>query len=68
MKKYFIRWKSKVNGRIGQGSKSFTLEEAQDLIAELNADYPDIEHEIVQQTERVESTSEEARTEQVLAH
>ncbi len=44
-KKYVIRWKSKVNGRAGKGSKEFTLEEAQRLAMELNTEYPDIEHE-----------------------
>ncbi len=46
-KKYVIRWKSKVNGRAGRGSKEFSLEEAQQLSAELNHEYPDIEHEAV---------------------
>ncbi len=44
-KKYVIQWKSKVNGRAGRGTKLFDLEEAQRLVAELNAEYPDIQHE-----------------------
>ncbi len=44
-KKYVIRWKSKVNGRAGRGTKEFSLEEAQRLSTELNGEYPDIEHE-----------------------
>src|SRR5437870_2737366 len=46
-KKYVIQWKSKVNGRIGKGSKLFDREEAQRLVEELNLEYPQIEHEIL---------------------
>ncbi len=43
--KYVIRWKSKVNGRAGRGTKEFSHDEAQQLADELNREYPDIEHE-----------------------
>jgi hypothetical protein len=46
--KYVIRWKSKVNGRAGKGSKNFDREEAERLVSELNTEYPDIEHEVIE--------------------
>lgn len=48
-KTYVIEWKSKVNGRAGRGTKAFEREEAERLAAELNREYPDIEHEAVRQ-------------------
>lgn len=45
--KYVIRWKSKVNGRAGRGTKEFNREEGERLVAELNTEYPDIEHELI---------------------
>ncbi len=45
-KRYVIRWKSKVNGRAGRGSKVFERDEAERLVAELNQEYPEIEHEL----------------------
>ncbi len=45
--RYVIQWKSKVNGRAGRGSKVFGREEADQLVAELNTEYPDIEHEAI---------------------
>ena len=45
--KYVIRWKSKVNGRAGRGTKEFSLEEGEQLVEELNRDYPGIEHELM---------------------
>ena len=48
-KSYVIQWKSKVNGRAGQGTKHFPREEAERLAAELNREYPDIEHRAVPQ-------------------
>ena len=42
-----IQWKSKVNGRAGQGTKMFEREEAKRLAEELNREYPQIEHEAV---------------------
>jgi hypothetical protein len=46
-KTYVIQWKSKVNGRAGKGTKLFDLDEAQELVAELNQEYPDIFHELL---------------------
>ena len=46
-KNYFIQWKSKVNGRAGKGSKLFDREEAENLVDELNREYPQIHHEMV---------------------
>ncbi len=48
MKKvYAIQWKSTVNGSRGTGTRFFGKQEAERLAAELNAEYPDIEHEAV---------------------
>jgi hypothetical protein len=44
-KTYVIHWKSKVNGRTGTGTTFFDREEAEALAAELNQDFPEIEHE-----------------------
>ncbi len=46
--KYVIRWKSKMNGRTGQGTKFFEREEADRLAEELNREYPQIHHEIAE--------------------
>ncbi len=46
-KMYVIQWKSKVNGRAGRGTRSFGRQEAEQLAAELNRDFPNIEHEVV---------------------
>lgn len=46
-KNYVIRWRSKLNGRAGRGTKEFTHEEAERLVKELNAEYPDIEHDVI---------------------
>jgi len=45
---YFIRWKSTVNGRAGKGTKLFTRGDGQQLIEELNREYPQILHELVE--------------------
>ena len=45
--KYVIKWKSKVNGRAGKGTKLFDLEQATQLVEELNTEYPDIDHEVL---------------------
>jgi hypothetical protein len=45
--KYVIQWKSKVNGRAGRGAKLFERDEGEELVQELNRDYPDIQHELV---------------------
>jgi hypothetical protein len=46
-KRYVIQWKSRVNGRSGKGTKVFNREEAENLVEELNREYPDIQHEIL---------------------
>ena len=46
--KYVIQWKSKVNGRAGKGTKLFKYEEGQSLVEELNLEYPQIEHELIE--------------------
>ncbi|HTL56760.1 MAG TPA: hypothetical protein VL361_13855 [Candidatus Limnocylindrales bacterium] len=46
-KTYMIQWKSKINGRAGKGTKQFSLDEAESLVRELNFEYPNIHHEIV---------------------
>ena len=44
---YIIQWKSKINGRAGRGTRKFDREEAERLAAELNQEYPQILHEVV---------------------
>jgi hypothetical protein len=46
-KTYVIHWRSKTNGRIGTGTTRFDREAADRLVEELNRDYPEIEHRIV---------------------
>lgn len=53
-KMYVIQWKSKVNGRAGRGTKQFEKEEADRLAEELNQEYPDISHEIIEAPAQVE--------------
>jgi hypothetical protein len=45
---YVIQWKSKVNGRAGRGTKQFDKAEAEQLVIELNREYPQIVHEMVE--------------------
>jgi hypothetical protein len=47
-KTYVIQWKSRVNGRAGRGTKAFEKGEAEQLVEELNREYPQIEHEVVE--------------------
>ena len=47
-KKYVIQWKSNVNGRAGRGTKMFEKEEAERLAEELNREYPQIHHEVME--------------------
>jgi len=47
-KTYVIQWKSKVNGRAGTGTKLFQFEDGQRLVEELNLEYPQIEHHLVE--------------------
>ena len=61
--KYVIQWKSKVNGRAGRGTKLFERDEGEELVQELNRDYPDIQHELVKAEGRtVTPPPEEAAT------
>jgi hypothetical protein len=48
-KLYLIQWKSRVNGRAGKGAKLFGFEEGQRVVEELNLDYPEIHHELLEQ-------------------
>jgi len=47
MKTHAIFWKSDVSGQIGTGTKLFEKKEAERLAAELNEDYPQIDHKAV---------------------
>lgn len=58
--KYVIRWKSKVNGRAGRGTKEFSREEGERLVTELNAEYPDIEHDLIVAPPPQSQSSQEA--------
>ena len=55
-KSYVIHWKSRTNGRIGTGTTRFNQDEANELVQELNHDFPEIEHLAL----NVESTGETA--------
>jgi hypothetical protein len=44
---YVIQCKSKSHGRAGRGTKRFEKEEADQLVQELNHEYPEIDHEAV---------------------
>ena len=46
-KTYVIQWKSRTNGRTGIGTTRFDRDEAEQLMHELNHDYPDIEHQLL---------------------
>ena len=59
-KKYIIHWKSKVNGRAGRGTKLFDREEGEDVVQELNRDYPGIQHELINIEEGGESLNSPA--------
>jgi len=54
-KAFVIQWKSKVNGRAGRGTKLFDKEQADQLVDELNREYPQIQHEALE----VQSAREE---------
>ncbi len=47
-KSYVIQWKSTSNGRTGRGTKRFEQEAAELLAEELNREYPEIVHEVVE--------------------
>jgi hypothetical protein len=57
---YVIQWKSKVNGRAGRGTKRFEKEEVEQLVEELNREYPQIEHQAVPATDLEPEPAEEA--------
>jgi hypothetical protein len=58
-KAFIIQWKSKVNGSRGRGTKTFDREEASRLVEELNREYPQIEHEVVEAGPRAPEESAE---------
>lgn len=65
-KTYVIQWKSKVNGRAGKGTKLFERNEAEQLVQELNHEYPDIQHELLNTEGQAEPlTGMEAQSQQV---
>ena len=66
---YVIRWKSKVNGRAGRGTKCFERTEAERLAEELNREYPQIEHEVVKMTAQMaeQASAEEKPEEKTIA-
>jgi hypothetical protein len=43
-KLYRIHWRNKTTGRVGQGTKEFDRAKAEEIVFELNRDYPHIEH------------------------
>lgn len=45
-KSYVIAWKAKHREGAGRGKKLLNREEAEQLAAELNRDYPDFEHTV----------------------
>lgn len=53
-KKYVIQWKSLVNGRAGKGTKLFDQDQAARLVEELNLEYRNIHHEMVEADGEVE--------------
>ncbi len=53
---YLIQWKSKVNGRAGRGTKEFSRQEADQLVEELNREYPQILHEVVKVSPEPQAT------------
>ena len=44
---FVIQWKSTVNGRVGKGTKIFNRAEGEELIQELNREYPEMIHELI---------------------
>ena len=66
-KKCVIKWKSKVNGRAGRGTKLFDQAEAQRLAEELNREYPQIEHEAVDAASLPQPTQASSDSEDLLA-
>jgi hypothetical protein len=66
-KKCVIKWKSKVNGRAGRGTKLFDQAEAQRLAEELNREYPQIVHEAVDAASLPQPTHASSDSEDLLA-
>jgi len=62
-KMYIIQWKSMVNGRAGKGTKRFDREQAEQLVEELNLEYPQIHHEMVEAEGHNEPLAPHARVE-----
>ncbi len=44
MERYTIYWESKMSGQKGNGTATFTLQEAEDIVKDMNEKYPDIIH------------------------
>ncbi len=57
-KTYIITWTDQVSGRVGQGKKFMDKEEAVSLAQELNAEYPDFQHKVVNTAEPNEVVEE----------
>ena len=55
-----------MNGRAGKGTKTFSREAADDLVEELNQEYPEIEHLVVVAPETMVSEPASDRTAPVL--
>ena len=66
-KNHAIKWKSKVNGRTGRGTKFFEKDEARRLADELNHEYPEIEHEAVEVESESETAASSSSTQPVMA-
>ena len=47
-KMYVIYWRSRTNGRMGTGTTRFDHAEANRLVEELNHDFPEIEHRVLE--------------------
>ena len=55
---YAIAWQAKASGKFGVGSKRFEKPEAERLVMELNREYPEIYHEVVDASHEHELTPE----------
>ena len=55
---YAIAWQAKASGKYGVGSKRFEKAEAERLAGELNHEYPEIYHEVVNASRDNELTPE----------
>ncbi|HEX4263803.1 MAG TPA: hypothetical protein VH597_05645 [Verrucomicrobiae bacterium] len=59
---YVIQWKSKVNGRAGRGTKRFEKEEVEQLVEELNREYPQIDHQAIPAADAERESAEDTPT------